>query len=198
MRSCFGDTCEGPRRSQMFPANASLSRFSLPCGGSSRMCVRPLVGCVQSSQPVAVLRRTLTPDVHLDRSLCSLLNTVSRPPRIRLSQWSSGPNHGPGACWAVPPRNRFFSRTRQISPVPWEPPSRLARFSAPVAPDSPGHTASRLGPRNGSSHGLTTLLFRGSIDGHSSSLSTLRSRPHCAAHARLASGPPASATGWDW
>ena len=110
---CFPPACPGP--GSPCPGEAPLGCEFAPRG-------RPRG---QARRTVAVLRRTLTSDVRLDRSWCSLLKTgcsplktgcsllrtgcsplktVSCPPSVRHSLWSDGPGHGPGACWAVPPR----------------------------------------------------------------------------------------------
>ena len=114
--SCFVDIWRGPEDPRDFPQ-------AWPCPGSPFPVEAPL-GCEfaprgrlrgQPPPTVAVLRRTLTSDVRFGRSLssanretgCSLPDPVSCPPRIRLSPWSDERNHGPGACCAVPPRNRL-------------------------------------------------------------------------------------------
>lgn len=91
---------------------------------------------------VAVLRRTLT-SVRASRALIvfatqyrELSAVRSYLPAVRRTR-PRARGFGCGATLL----DRFLSRTRQISPVPWEPQSRLAWFSAPVASDVPGHTA---------------------------------------------------------
>jgi len=47
--------------------------------------------------------------VRLARSLCSPRNTMSCPSFVRVSLWSDGRGHGPGASGAVPPYSTAFS-----------------------------------------------------------------------------------------
>jgi hypothetical protein len=135
-----------------------------------------------SPRPVAVLRRTLTPDVHLNRSLWSHLDTAISPPYgSYLPLGPANTTRGQetyGAALLI--AALVLADTSDLScslRTPIEVNLVLRRRRA----DSPGLTASRPGPRTGERHGLTTLIFRGSIARHSPSLSTRRSRPHRAA-----------------
>ena len=180
----------------MFPRSGSVSRHfpSLSRLPSGCWFAPRLVSPVGPAR-IAVLWSAVTPVVRFDGSLCSLLDTVNRPPSLRNSHGSSGHNPGPGALKAVPPCTAVRSRTRQVSPVPrgtrlgwhvFEPrPSLAARpYSGDVVVD-------RLKPRMGDHH-------FGAQSPHT---------PHrCLRFAVALAGrprktryrPPASVTGWVW